>query len=80
MENNDYTNTNEIYYAADYAHINSLCVDPDDGNLIASFRNLDEVLKNRSAERGEIRWTLGGLGDGFRFNAGSAFSASITPS
>ena len=73
VENNDYTNTNDTYYAADYAHINSLCVDPNDGNLIASFRNLDAVLKI-DRQSGEIIWTLGGLGDDFGLEEEQLFS------
>ncbi|WP_281693534.1 arylsulfotransferase family protein [Holdemania filiformis] len=73
VENNDYTNTNDLYYAADYAHINSLCVDPNDGHVIASFRNLDEVLKI-DRKTGEILWTLGGLGDDFGLTEEQLFS------
>lgn len=48
----------------DYAHMNSMFVDPEDDHLICSFRNLDQVLKlNRHT--GEIVWRLGGENSDF---------------
>ncbi|MFC4639814.1 aryl-sulfate sulfotransferase [Deinococcus hohokamensis] len=51
----------------DYAHINSVAIDPKDGNIIASFRHLDSVLKiNRKSS--EIMWRFGGKGDEFNLS------------
>ncbi|WP_164667637.1 arylsulfotransferase family protein [Virgibacillus doumboii] len=70
-EHNDFTNTHSRY--ADYMHYNSLAIDPDDGNLIVSFRNLSSIVKlNR--ETGEIMWTLGGKGDQFGLTEEQLFS------
>lgn len=63
VEYNDFTNSTSTY-AADYMHINSIDIDPADGNLIASFRDIDTVMKI-STSTGEILWKLGGFGDDF---------------
>lgn len=48
----------------DYVHVNSVAVDPTDGNLVVSMRHQYAVFKiDRST--GEIIWKLGGLGDDF---------------
>jgi arylsulfate sulfotransferase len=48
----------------DYLHLNSICVDSTDNNLIVSFRNCDEIIKlNRQS--GEIMWRLGGSNSDF---------------
>ncbi len=52
------------YPYTDYLHLNGIVIDPDDGNLVCSFRQMDSVLKlDRST--GEIIWVLGGDGDQF---------------
>ena len=57
---------------ADYAHWSSVHVDAD-GNWLASFRNLDAVLKiDRSS--GAIRWILGGPCDQFTLTATQKFA------
>lgn len=56
VEHNEWGDTTK---SQDYAHINSLFLDPSDNNLIASFRCLDQTLKiNRKT--GAIMWRLGG--------------------
>lgn len=50
--------------AADYAHLNSIEVDPSDGGWILSFRHLDAILKV-APHSGKILWRLGGAGDSF---------------
>jgi arylsulfate sulfotransferase len=50
--------------AADYAHLNSVDVDPNDGDLVLSFRHLDSVLKVHKPD-GSIVWRLGGPNDSF---------------
>jgi len=48
----------------DYMHINSMSIDPNDQNLIISFRNISSVVKiNRTT--GERMWVLGGEIDEF---------------
>ncbi len=81
VENNDYTNTNGEYYAADYMHFNSLIVDPRDNNFIVSLRNQDSIIKIERTT-GDVLWTLGGLGDDFNLTSEQSFSrqhyASVT--
>ncbi|MBD0293591.1 MAG: aryl-sulfate sulfotransferase [Flavisolibacter sp.] len=48
----------------DYMHINSMFIDPTDGNLICSFRNLDQVVKIQRTT-GNILWRLGGANSDF---------------
>ena len=48
----------------DYAHMNSMIIDPKDSNLIISFRVLNEIIKvNR--KNGSIMWRLGGASSDF---------------
>jgi len=61
-EGNDFANAGGKY--ADYNHLNSIDVDPGNGNLVVSLRNDDEVVEVDRAT-GEIVWTLGGAGDDF---------------
>jgi arylsulfate sulfotransferase len=56
MEGNKYSDPAVIN---DYAHMNSMFIDPNDGNLICSFRNLSQVLKI-DRKSGNIIWHLGG--------------------
>lgn len=63
VDYNDFTNSSSSY-AADYMHINSITLDPSDGNMIASFRDIDTILKI-DISSGEIMWKLSGLADDF---------------
>lgn len=45
-------------------HINSISLDPKDGNLIASSRNIDTVMKI-NVQDGSIMWELSGKDDDF---------------
>lgn len=56
VEGNDYNNKT---IQNDYAHINSFFIDPKDGNLICSFRNLSQIIKINHTT-GDIMWRLGG--------------------
>jgi hypothetical protein len=58
---------------ADYTHWNSIQVDPLDGNLLLSFRNLDAILKV-DRQDGSIMWILGGAGDQFGLSEAQQFS------
>ena len=58
---------------SDYAHLNSVIPDPRDGNLILSFRHLDEILKVDRVT-GNILWILGGTGDMFGLAGSQRFS------
>lgn len=64
---NDFTNSTSNN-SADYMHINSIAIDPADGNLIISCRNIDSVLKI-DVKTGSILWKLSGLGDEFGLTA-----------
>jgi arylsulfate sulfotransferase len=69
VEGNAFT-TAEI---SDYVHINSIQVDPDDGNFIISLRHTNSILKlDRST--GATIWTLGGASDQFGLTAEQRFS------
>jgi hypothetical protein len=64
----------------DYFHMNSINVDPSDGNLIISSRNLWQIYKvNR--QTGRTMWRLGGTGSDFAVpvNARFAFQHHVTP-
>ncbi len=52
----------ELY--VDYMHFNSIAFDPNDGNMILSFRSLSALVKI-DRETGDIIWILGGEGDMF---------------
>jgi arylsulfate sulfotransferase len=72
----DATNYPELYLSStsgnfsdstqidDYAHMNSLFLDPNDSNLIISFRYLNEIIKV-SRKDGSIIWRLGGANSDF---------------
>lgn len=57
----------------DYMHINSIKIDPEDGNLVCSFRNIDAIIKI-SRKNGKIIWILGGKGDQFGLTKEQKFS------
>src|SRR5947209_11964608 len=61
VEGNDFTNTS---VAQDYMHMNSMIVDPKDGNLIISFRNQNQVIKVNKQTK-ETMWRLGGKDSDF---------------
>lgn len=65
VDGNDFLN--EDVYAADYVHMNSMFIDPSDGNIIMSMRNLDSVIKI-DKENNEILWQLGGALDDFNLS------------
>ena len=50
----------------DYAHVNSIRLDPTDNNIICSFRQTTDVVKI-SRSTGEIIWRLGGQANDFTF-------------
>ncbi|MDO4337204.1 MAG: aryl-sulfate sulfotransferase [Eubacteriales bacterium] len=62
LEAGDYDNT--VKFWADYAHFNSIVIDPKDNNFVCSYRNLDSIIKI-DRETGEILWYLGGKNDDF---------------
>ncbi len=61
-DGNDFTNAKTMY--ADYNHLNSLDIDPSNGNIVVSLRHDDEVLE-LDRKTGAVLWTLGGEGDEF---------------
>ncbi len=50
----------------DYAHFNSVNIDPFDNNLLISFRTTSEIVKVSRAT-GDIMWRLGGKKNEFTF-------------
>jgi hypothetical protein len=56
----------------DYFHINSIEVDPDDGNLIISGRNCWAFYKV-DRHTGEVIWRCGGRDSDFRLGPGATF-------
>ena len=50
----------------DYAHINSVRMDPTDNSIICSFRQTTDIVKI-SRSTGEIIWRLGGQANDFTF-------------
>ena len=59
---NDFASVREQF--PDYIHFNSMEIDPADGNLICSFRNISAILKI-DRKTGDILWVLSGAGDEF---------------
>lgn len=58
---------------SDYGHLNSIVIDPKDGNLVCSFRHFNAVIEiNRVT--GEIEWVLGGNKDEFGLTEEQKFS------
>ena len=60
--NNDFAN--HTSQQPDYAHFNSIDIDPNDGNLVCSFRHLSTILKI-DRNNGNIIWKLSGTADEF---------------
>jgi hypothetical protein len=58
---------------SDYLHVNSLDVDPADGNIVVSIRHTNSIVKV-SHTTGQILWTLGGKEDMFGLAATQTFS------
>jgi hypothetical protein len=57
----------------DYFHVNSVCVDPTDGNLIVSGRNVWTVYKVHRTS-GRVLWRLGGKASDFPLDGGARFA------
>lgn len=69
VENNNF---GDSVNTLDYMHMNSLCIDPNDNNIICSFRNLNEIIKiNRTT--GAIMWRLGGKHSDFPLTSDEQF-------
>lgn len=57
----------------DNIHTNSIAIDPKDGNVVVSSRQMDNIIKI-SKETGEIMWVLGGEHNQFDYNGMPPFS------
>lgn len=69
VENNNFSDSVDVM---DYMHMNSICIDPNDNNIIVSFRNLNEIIKiNRTT--GDIMWRLGGPYSDFPLSSDEVF-------
>ena len=69
VENNDFSDSVNVM---DYMHMNSLCIDPNDNNIICSFRNLNQIIKINRAT-GIIMWRLGGKNSDFSLTSDEVF-------
>lgn len=58
---------------SDYVHLNSIDVDPRDGNLVLSLRHTSSILKI-DRHTGQTIWTLGGRSDQFALTYAQRFS------
>lgn len=68
-----YENTFDGTTIADYLHLNSIEIDPADGNLVVSFRHTSSIAKI-DRHSGQILWTLGGKEDMFGLTGDQVFS------
>jgi hypothetical protein len=57
----------------DYFHVNSVAIDPSDGHLLISGRNVWAFYKVHR-RTGEVIWTLGGKAGDFRIGRGAHFA------
>lgn len=69
VEGNNFSDNTTI---KDYLHLNAISIDPNDGNLICSFRNANLVIKI-SKTTGDILWKLGGQHSSFPINEDQKF-------
>ncbi len=69
VENNNFSSAATML---DYMHMNSICVDSTDNNLIVSFRNLNEIVKI-DRQSGQIIWRLGGKNSDFALTSDQVF-------
>jgi hypothetical protein len=58
---------------SDYLHLNSIDLDPADGNFVVSFRHASSIAKI-DRHTGQILWTLGGKEDQFGLTPDQLFS------
>jgi hypothetical protein len=58
---------------SDYLHLNSIDIDPSDGNFVFSFRHTNSIVKV-DRKTAAIIWTLGGKEDQFGLQAEQVFS------
>jgi hypothetical protein len=69
QENNNFSDSSTLL---DYMHLNSICVDSLDNNLVVSFRNLNEIVK-LDHQTGQIIWRLGGNHSDFALSPDQVF-------
>ena len=69
QENNNFSDSTTLL---DYMHLNSICVDSLDNNLVVSFRNLNEIVK-LDRQSGQIIWRLGGNHSDFALSPDQVF-------
>jgi arylsulfate sulfotransferase len=68
----------DTVHVQDYMHINAITFDPRDSNIIASFRNENQVVKI-STHTGEILWRLGGRNSDFPLTREQVFLRQHNP-
>jgi hypothetical protein len=68
-----YENTFTSDTVSDYLHLNSIDIDPSDGNFVVSFRHTSSIVKiDRTTSA--ILWTMGGAEDQFGLTAEQRFT------
>lgn len=70
-DGNDFANAGAAN--ADYMHMNALCIDPADQNVIVSFRHQDQIVK-LDRHTGAVLWRLGGKNGDFPLTDEERFS------
>lgn len=68
-----YENTFAAGTVSDYLHLNSIDIDPSDGNFVVSFRHTSSIVKI-DRHTAQILWTLGGKEDQYGLTAEQTFS------
>jgi hypothetical protein len=68
-----YDNQFKAGVLSDYLHLNSMCIDPGDGNFIFSLRHTSSIVKV-DRKTGAILWTLGGKEDDFGLTGAQVFA------
>ncbi len=69
VEGNQFSTPGKVW---DYLHVNSIFIDPADGNFIVSCRNTDQVIKINKATSTPL-WRLGGTNSNFKLTSEQKF-------
>ncbi len=68
-----YENSFSATDVSDYLHLNSIAIDPTDGNFIVSFRHTSSIVK-LDRHTAQILWTMGGAEDQFGLTPDQVFT------
>jgi len=70
---NQYADPQSASNIQDYCHLNSIDIDPSDGNFIVSFRHTSSIVK-MDRHTAQILWTMGGREDQYGLTGDQVFS------